>query len=111
MAIIKIKTTMKMNEREQRMPESPADKAKKQAAMKKAREAKKQKEQKPEQLAEYKYIGDDGGRWIFERRKDKRVVTIDKPMNLPAANPSETPVRLMAHGFRVSDDVIALCRK
>ena len=65
----------------------------------------------PKDLAEFKYIGDDGGRWIFERRSDKRVVTIDKPRSLPPGNPSRLPVNLTAHGFRVNDDVLALCRK
>jgi hypothetical protein len=73
--------------------------------------AKAAKDKSPAKLAEYKYIGDDGGRWVFERRSDKRVVTITKPKALPDKNPSQLPVQMIVHGFRVNDDVIALCKK
>jgi len=76
--------------------------------------ATKEKESKTEQvteLAEYKYIGDDGGRWVFERRADRRVITIDKPGVMPTGNPSNKLVMLIAHGFRVPESVIAICKK
>lgn len=66
---------------------------------------------KQKQEAEYKYIGDDGGRWVFERRSDKRVVTINKPAALPPGNPSQITGLIMVHGFRVNEQVIALCKK
>jgi hypothetical protein len=75
---------------------------------------KKEKETNAEQvteLAEYKYIGDDGGRWVFERRADRRVITIDKPGVMPQGNPSNKLVMLIAHGFRVPESVIAICKK
>jgi hypothetical protein len=85
----------KRNESTKTQPQPPAAKSKKIT----------------EAPAEYKYIGDDGGRWVFERRSDHRVITIDKPMNLPPGNPSTKMVRLSVHGFRVNDQVIALCKK
>jgi hypothetical protein len=33
--------------------------------------------------ADYRYVGDDGGRWLFERRSDGLCFTIDKPKDAP----------------------------
>lgn len=63
------------------------------------------------ELAEYKYIGDDGGRWVFENRINRRILTIDKPKNLPAKNPSSITSVLTVHGFGVPESLIALCKK
>ena len=76
----------------------------------KKQETPKPKEQKTD-LAEYKYIGDDGGRFVFERRSDKRVITINKPASLPPGNPSQVTGLIIVHGFKVNDAMIELCKK
>ncbi len=74
-------------------------------------ETSKPQAKKKKELAEYKYIGDDGARFVFERRSDKRVVTFDKPANLPPGNPSQFRVVGTVHGYRVNEQMIALCKK
>jgi len=81
------------------------------AAATKEKETKETTTEQFTELAEYKYIGDDGGRWVFERRADRRVITIDKPGVMPTGNPSNKLVMLIAHGFRVPESVIAICKK
>jgi hypothetical protein len=62
--------------------------------------------------AEFKYIGDDGGRWIFERRSDKLVITIDKPAGITLD--TKTPpisLRLTCRGKKLNEDVLAMVRR
>jgi hypothetical protein len=72
--------------------------------------AKTQENKKPD-LAEFKYIGDDGGRWVFERRSDGLCVTIDKPKVELHGNSGRMGTILTVQGFHVHDEAIALCRK
>jgi hypothetical protein len=76
-----------------------------------ATEPKKGRGRPPGQLAEYKYIGDDGGRWVFERRKDGLCVTIDKPKAELGIKSGQMPVLLTVQGFHVHEAAMALCKK
>lgn len=70
-------------------------------------------QKKKEELGEWKYVGDDGGRFIFERRSDKRIMTINKPRAIPEpkSQPAEINTVILIHGYRVNDEMIALCKK
>ncbi len=65
-----------------------------------------------ENLAEFKYIGDDGGRWLFERRSDGLCFTIDKPRGVVLT--SKTPplsCRLTVRGQKFNDTILKMVRK
>lgn len=64
----------------------------------------------PEPQADYKYIGDDGGRWLFERRSDGLCLTIDKPATLTSRT-RETVVRLTVRGKKFRPEVLRAVRK
>jgi len=70
------------------------------------------KENKPTELADYKYVGDDGGRWLFERRLDGLCFTIDKPQ--PALLTPKTAglsVRLTVRGKKFRPEILAMVRQ
>lgn len=62
-------------------------------------------------LAEFKYIGDDGKRWVFERRSDGLCLTIDKPTIKLTGTSGRLSAVLIVQGFHVHDEAIALCKK
>ncbi len=62
-------------------------------------------------LAEFKYIGDDGKRWVFERREDGLCVTIDKPTIKLTGKSGRLSAVVTVQGFHVHDEAIALCKK
>ena len=64
------------------------------------------------QRAEFKYIGDDGGRWLFERRSDGLAITIDKPRHviLDAKSPPTTCL-LTVRGRKFNDDILSMVKK
>jgi hypothetical protein len=86
-------------------PDSPT------ALVKEPAEPEKTRRKPRSDLAEFKYIGDDGGRWVFERRTDGLCITIDKPKILLNGKTKPTSVRLTVQGFHVHEAAIALCRK
>lgn len=62
--------------------------------------------------AEFKYIGDDGGRWLFERRSDGLCFTIDKPRGVMLDH--KTPplsCRLTVRGKEFNEAILAMVRK
>ena len=65
----------------------------------------------PVQYAEFKYIGDDGGRWLFQRRYDGICITIDKPKNV-TLNMQTPPfgVTLTVRGKKFNEDVLRIVR-
>ncbi len=67
--------------------------------------------QQPVQYAEFKYIGDDGGRWLFQRRSDGICITIDKPKNV-TLNMQMPPfgVTLTVRGKKFNEDVLRIVR-
>ncbi len=67
---------------------------------------------KAKQLAEFKYIGDDGGRWLFERRSDGLCFTIDKPRGIVLDH--KTPpmsCRLTVRGKTFNPEVLGMVRR
>lgn len=64
------------------------------------------------QNAEFKYIGDDGGRWLFERRSDGLCFTIDKPRGIMLDH--KTPplsCRLTVRGQKFHREILEIVRK
>lgn len=68
-------------------------------------------ESQPVPHAEFKYIGDDGGRWLFQRRYDGICITIDKPKNV-TLNMQMPPfgVTLTVRGKKFNEDVLRIVR-
>ena len=69
------------------------------------------KKEQPQDLAEFKYIGDDGGRWLFERRSDGLAITIDKPKAVLDVQTPRMAVELKVRGKHFNDDILAMVRK
>jgi hypothetical protein len=68
--------------------------------------------QTPVQHAEFKYVGDDGGRWLFERRSDGLCFTIDKPKNVPLTLQTKPlSVLLTVRGKHFNNDVLRIVRQ
>jgi len=62
--------------------------------------------------AEFKYIGDDGGRWLFERRSDGLCFTIDKPRGIVLqANTPALSCRLTVRGMKFNETILDMVRK
>ena len=72
----------------------------------------KKKYEQTRQYAEYKYIGDDGGRWLFERRSDGLCITVDKPRDVPL-NMQSRPmsVNLTVRGKCFNDGILNIVRQ
>lgn len=62
-------------------------------------------------LAEFKYVGDDGGRWLFLRRSDGLAITIDKPKGLLDVHTPRMAVELKVRGKHFNDDILGIVRK
>jgi hypothetical protein len=62
--------------------------------------------------AEHKYIGDDGGRWIFQRRSDGLIFTIDKPRG-DVLNEKTPPfsVQVKVRGKQLREELFDMVRK
>lgn len=63
-------------------------------------------------MAEFAYIGDDGGRWLFRRRSDDLCFTIDKPRGIKLT--SKTPplsCRLTIRGQKFNEAILKMVRK
>ena len=69
------------------------------------------KEEQSQDLADFKYLGDDGGRWLFERRSDGLAITIDKPKGLLDIHTPRMAVELKVRGKHFNDDILAMVRK
>ena len=66
----------------------------------------------PAQLAEFKYIGDDGGRWLFQRRSDGLCFTIDKPKGIVLdAKTPPLSCRLTVRGPQFNPTILEMIRK
>ena len=63
-------------------------------------------------MAEFSYIGDDGGRWLFRRRVDGLCFTIDKPRGI-VLNAKTPPLscRLTVRGQKFNETILAMIRK
>jgi len=62
--------------------------------------------------AEFEYIGDDGGRWLFQRRSDGLCFTIDKPRGIVLQ--AKTPAlscRLTVRGNKFNETILDMVRK
>ena len=62
--------------------------------------------------AEFKYVGDDGGRWLFQRRSDGLCFTIDKPrgVNLTATSPAMS-VLLTVRGKKFRPEILSMVKR
>jgi hypothetical protein len=72
----------------------------------------KKKNEQARQYAEYKYVGDDGGRWLFERRSDGLCITVDKPKDVPL-NIHSRPmsVNLTVRGKCFNENILNIVRQ
>ncbi len=76
----------------------------------KIEEAKKAAAQKRQ--AEFKYMGDDGGRWLFEQRSDGLCFTIDKPRGVTLdAKTRPLSCRLTVRGMKFNPEVLKIARR
>ncbi len=62
--------------------------------------------------AEFEYIGDDGGRWLFTRRSDGLSFTIDKPRGITlTAKTQPLSCRLTVRGAKFNETILKMVRK
>ena len=62
--------------------------------------------------AEYAYIGDDGGRWLFQRRSDGLAITIDKPKNVILdVDTKPMPLLMTVRGKVFNDEIRTMVKK
>ncbi len=62
--------------------------------------------------AEFEYIGDDGGRWLFRRRSDGLCFTIDKPRGIVLDHKTQAlSCRLTVRGGKFNDTILKMVRK
>lgn len=67
-------------------------------------------EAKKPDLAEWKYIGDDGGRWLFQRRLDNLCITVDKPTSITPKS-RDVAVKINPRGHKWRPDIFEIVRK
>ena len=67
--------------------------------------------QKRTDLAEYKYMGDDGGRWLFQRRSDGLCITVDKPVREINSATKAMSVACTVRGNRFNEDILDMVKK
>jgi hypothetical protein len=61
--------------------------------------------------ADYRYVGDDGGRWLFERRSDGLCFTIDKPKNIQLSMQTKPiSVMLTIRGKCFNEEILKIVR-
>lgn len=66
----------------------------------------------PVAKAEFEYIGDDGGRWLFTRRSDGLSFTIDKPRGIVLqAKTRPLSCRLTVRGGKFNPTILKMVRK